>query len=212
MGVTFPPYAKCDLPVKGIRVVWENCGRPTRVKPLPNHPAETVRHICSQLWPVSVCAPFSLNTSGQPPVEMMTGEDIIGANGEIANCMYLLVIVRGGITREWKYNVWLAIVCLTRVWQPLFPLFCDKTFEFAIQTWQISLDHYYVYVQTYFLSQLRKMLIFLISSYCKMCILPTLQSRVFVCWAKSSKSYHLGQKMNFIKLFGVLYGWKAYNL
>ena len=31
-------------------------------------------------------------------------------------------------------------------------------------------------------------------------------------WAKSSKSYHLGQKMNFIKLFGVLYGWKAYNL
>ena len=30
--------------------------------------------------------------------------------------------------------------------------------------------------------------------------------------AKSSKSYHLGQKMNFIKLFGVLYGWKAYTL
>ena len=26
-----------------------------------------------------------------------------------------------------------AIVCLPRVWQSLF---CDKTFEFAIQTWQ----------------------------------------------------------------------------
>ena len=74
-----------------------------------------------------------------------------------------------------------AIVCLTRVWQSLLPLFCDKTFEFAIQTWQASFEHYYVYVQTYLLSQLRKMLILLISSYCKMCILPTLQSRVFVC-------------------------------
>ena len=38
-----------------------------------------------------------------------------------------------------------TIVCLTRVWQPLFPLFCDKTFEFAIQTWQTTLEHYYVY-------------------------------------------------------------------
>ena len=27
-----------------------------------------------------------------------------------------------------------TIVCLTRVWQSLLPLFCDKTFEFAIQT------------------------------------------------------------------------------
>ena len=27
------------------------------------------------------------------------------------------------------------IVCLTRVWQSLF---CDKTFEFSIQTWQTS--------------------------------------------------------------------------
>ena len=63
-----------------------------------------------------------------------------------------------------------------------FPLlFCDKTFEFAIQTWQTSLEHYYVYVQTYFLSQLCKMLILLISSHCKMCTLPTLRSRVFVC-------------------------------
>ena len=34
---------------------------------------------------------------------------------------------------------------------------------------------------------------------------------LFYLRAKSSKSYHLGQKMNFIKLFGVLYGWKAYN-
>ena len=77
-----------------------------------------------------------------------------------------------------------SIVCLTRVWQSLLPLFCDKTFEFAIQTWQTPLEHYYVYVQTYFVSQLRKMLILLISSYCKMCTLPTpptLQSRVFVC-------------------------------
>ena len=40
-----------------------------------------------------------------------------------------------------------TIVCLTRVWQSLFLLFCDKTFEFAIQTWQTSLEHYYV--QTY---------------------------------------------------------------
>ena len=30
------------------------------------------------------------------PVKTMTGEDIIGANGEIANCRYFLVIVRGG--------------------------------------------------------------------------------------------------------------------
>ena len=67
------------------------------------------------------------------------------------------------------------IVCLTLVSQSLLPLFCDKTFEFAIQTWQTSLEHYYVYVQIYFLSQLRKMLILLISSYCKMCTLPTLQ-------------------------------------
>ena len=73
------------------------------------------------------------------------------------------------------------MVCLTRVWQSLFPLFCDKTIEFAFQTWRTSLEHYYVYVQTYFLSQLRKMLILLISSYCKMCTLQTLQSRVFVC-------------------------------
>ena len=77
-----------------------------------------------------------------------------------------------------------TIVCLTRVWQSLLPLFCDKTFEFAIQTRQTSLEHYYVYVQTYFLSQLRKMLILIISSYCKMCTLPTpptLRSHVFVC-------------------------------
>ena len=38
-----------------------------------------------------------------------------------------------------------------------------------------------MYVQTYFLSQLRKMLILLISSYCKMYTLPTLRSCVFVC-------------------------------
>ena len=83
------------------------------------------------------------------------------------------------------------IVCLTQVWQSLLPLFCDKTFEFAIQTWQTSLEHYYVYVQTYFLSQLRKMLVLLISSYCKMCTLPTLQSRVFVCCEqyKHARSY-----------------------
>ena len=85
----------------------------------------------------------------------------------------------------------IAIVCLTQVWQSLLPLFCDKTFEFAIQTWQTSLEHYYVYVQTYFLSQLRKMLILLISSYCKMCTLPTLRSHVFVCCEqyKHARSY-----------------------
>ena len=59
--------------------------------------------------------------------------------------------------------------------------FCDKTFEFSIQT---SFEHYYVYVQTYFLSQLRKMLILFISSYCKWCTLPTIRSRVFVCCEK----------------------------
>ena len=48
-----------------------------------------------------------------------------------------------------------------------------------------------MYVQTYFLSQLRKMLILLISSYCKMCTLPTLRSRVFVCCEqyKHARSY-----------------------
>ena len=86
------------------------------------------------------------------------------------------------------------IVCLTRVWQSLLPLFCDKTFEFAIQTWQTSLEHYYVYEQTYFLSQLRKMLIFLISSYCKICTLltpPILRSCMFVCCEqyKHARSY-----------------------
>ena len=78
----------------------------------------------------------------------------------------------------------LSIVCLTQVWQSLLPFFCDKTFEFSIQTSQTSLEHYTVFVQTYFLSQLRKMLILLISSYCKMCTLLTLRSsvsRVFVC-------------------------------
>ena len=84
-----------------------------------------------------------------------------------------------------------TIVCLTQVWQSLLPLFCDKTFEFAIQTWQTSLENYSVYVQTYFLSQLSIMLILLIVSYCKMCTLPTLQSRVFVCCEqyKHARSY-----------------------
>ena len=84
-----------------------------------------------------------------------------------------------------------AIVCLTQVWQSLLPLFCDKTFEFGIQTWQTSLEHYSVNVQTYVLSQLRKMLILLISSCCKMCTLPTPRSRVFVCCEqyKHARSY-----------------------
>ena len=75
----------------------------------------------------------------------------------------------------------MTIVCLTRVWQSLFPLFCDKMLEFAFQTWRTSLEHYYVYVQTYFLSQLHKMLILLISSYCEMRTLPILRPRVFFC-------------------------------
>ena len=94
-----------------------------------------------------------------------------------------------GLQRCGRYKG--SIVCLTRVWQSLLPLFCDKTFEFAIQTWQTSLEHYYVYVQTYFLSQLRKMVILLISSYSEMCTLPTLRSRVFVCCEqyKHARSY-----------------------
>ena len=68
----------------------------------------------------------------------------------------------------------------------VFPLFCVKTFEFAIQTYQTSLGHQYVFVKTYFLSQLRKTLILLIRSHCKICPFPTLRSRVFVllanCW------------------------------
>ena len=94
-------------------------------------------------------------------------------------------------TEHPQQNIVAYIVCLTQVWQSLLPLFCDKTFEFAIQTWQTSLGHYYVYVQTYFLSQLRKMLILLISSYCKMCTLPTLRSRMFVCCEqyKHARSY-----------------------
>ena len=92
---------------------------------------------------------------------------------------------------DWLIDFIRSIVCLTRVWQSLLPLFCDKTFEFSIQTWQTSLEHYYVYVQTYFLSHLRKMLILLISSYCKVCTLPTLRSRVSVCCEqyKHARSY-----------------------
>ena len=41
----------------------------------------------------------------------------------------------------------------------LFQFFCNKTFEFAVQT---SLEPYCVYVYTYLLSQLRKMFILLI--------------------------------------------------
>ena len=43
-------------------------------------------------------------------------------------------------------QLWWTKVCLTRVWQQLFPFFWDKTVEFAIQTLQTSLEHYYVYV------------------------------------------------------------------
>ena len=48
-----------------------------------------------------------------------------------------------------------------------------------------------MYVYTDFLSQLRNMLILLISSYCKMCTLATLLSRVFVCCEqyKHARSY-----------------------
>ena len=46
---------------------------------------------------------------------------------------------------------------------------------------QCPIPVYSSQVQTYCSSQLRKMLILLISSYCKMCTLPTLRSRVFVC-------------------------------
>ena len=42
----------------------------------------------------------TLRYEKQAPVDTMTGVDIIGANGEIANCRYLLVIVRAGIAGE----------------------------------------------------------------------------------------------------------------
>ena len=48
-----------------------------------------------------------------------------------------------------------------------------------------------MYVKTYFLSQLRKMLILLISSYCKMCTLPTLRSHVFVCCEQYKHRNHI---------------------
>ena len=46
-------------------------------------------------------------------------------------------------------------------------------------------------VQTHFLSQLRKMMILLISSYCKKGTLPTLRSRMFICCEqyKHARSY-----------------------
>ena len=40
-----------------------------------------------------------------------------------------------------------------------------------------------MFVLTYFLSQLRKMLILLIRCHCKICPLPTIRSRVFVLFA-----------------------------
>ena len=56
---------------------------------------------------------------------------------------------------------------------------------------QCPIPVYSSQAQAYFLSQLRKMLILLISSYCKMCTLPTLRSRVFVCCEqyKHARSY-----------------------
>ena len=48
-----------------------------------------------------------------------------------------------------------------------------------------------MFVLTYFLSQLCKMLILLIRSHCKICPLPTIRSRVFVLFAtdKLARSY-----------------------
>ena len=81
-----------------------------------------------------------------------------------------------------------------------FPTFCDKTFEFAIQTWQTSLEHYYVYVQTYFLSQLCKMLTLLISSYCKMCTLLKIQYCVSVCYKQYKHARSNEQNQHFAEL------------
>ena len=85
-----------------------------------------------------------------------------------------------------EHPFWAIIVCLTQVWQSLFPYFCDKTFEFGIQTWQTLWEHYYMFVLTYFLSQLRKILILLIRSHSKICPLPTIANntnrRDLYCW------------------------------
>ena len=62
-----------------------------------------------------------------------------------------------------------------------FSIFLWQNVRVCHPTWQTTLEHYYVYLQTYFLSQHRKMLILLISSCCKMCTLPTIRSRAFVC-------------------------------
>ena len=50
-----------------------------------------------------------------------------------------------------------------------------------------------MFVLTYFLSQLRKMLVLLIRSHCKICPLPTIQSHMFVLFAtdKLVRSYCL---------------------
>ena len=45
----------------------------------------------------------------------------------------------------------ITIVCLTRVWQPFFPLFFDKTFEFAIQTCLTRDRHFYLGISICFL-------------------------------------------------------------
>ena len=41
-----------------------------------------------------------------------------------------------GKTKSPLFSFTSVIVCLTQVWQSLFPFFCDKTFEFAMQTCQ----------------------------------------------------------------------------
>ena len=53
----------------------------------------------------------------------------------------LLAIVGNGQILEWDLQS-----VLFEFGTPPFPLFCVKTFEFAIQTWQTSLEYYRVYV------------------------------------------------------------------
>ena len=56
--------------------------------------------------------------------------------------MYTVPIEEETFRKEVPYNLNHRLrpprlkVCLTRVCQSLLPLFCDKTFKYAIQTWQ----------------------------------------------------------------------------
>ena len=83
------------------------------------------------------CVSITIIMSGMPVQEMSGPSVTLIVNYNLET-----------VTRGYEPNLGETIVCLTQVWQSLLPLFWDKTFEFAIQTWQTSLEHYSVYVQT----------------------------------------------------------------